>query len=70
MSKGFDIEVLFDFVAEHPAMACVCGGILFLLLGGFLILAAQWTAAIYFIIFGFILFIVGIVLHLLWLGRE
>jgi hypothetical protein len=66
--SGFDVTVFFNFMAKHPAMACICGGILFLLIGGGL-LALESNAWGYFAGFGIILLVFGVALHLIWLNK-
>jgi len=52
------IEVFFKFIATHPAMACITGGILLLLLSPFYKSFESW---------GWILIIIGVILQVLWL---
>ncbi len=52
------IEASFKFIAKHPAMACICGGILLLLLSPVYSQFALWGGG---------LIAIGVVLQILWL---
>lgn len=51
-------KVVFSFIAKHPAMALICGGILLLLLS---------PAHVSFVEFGWILVGLGVLLQVFWL---
>jgi len=53
-----EIEVIFEFIAKHPAMACICGGILFLLLSPAYNQFALWGGG---------LITIGVILQIIWL---
>jgi hypothetical protein len=60
------IEAIFKFIAKHPAMALVTGGILFVLLGAVLEPIQKESSSI---LLGWApwLFAAGIILQVLWL---
>lgn len=52
------INAIFKFIATHPAMACIIGGILLLLLSPFYYKFESW---------GWILIVIGVILQIIWL---
>jgi len=61
------VRAVFSFVAKHPAMALICGGIL-------LLVANPVTKAIsptmdYFGL-GVMMMVVGVALHVLWMFKD
>jgi hypothetical protein len=59
--KNLVIEALFEFVAENPPMACICGGILLLLTSPAYNAFAPWGGG---------LIALGAVLQVLWIFKE
>jgi len=64
-----NLSVIFKFIAKNPAMALICGGILFMLIGGGALLINGGVAA-FFIAAGICLLILGIFLHFAWLKSR
>jgi len=64
-----DIEALFEFIAENPPMALICGGILCLILGA---ISYPFYSEIANILLSWVPWLIGggFILQILWLFRR
>ena len=70
MSRNNPIEVIFNFIAKNPPMACIVGGIFFITLYTAIYLATKDLLTCSPLGgFGVLLIAIGILLHLRWLER-
>ena len=65
-----DFMAAFSFIAKNPPMACIVGGILFLLLSVLSLASGNLLLSLPLLVLGIALIALGVFLHLLWLRSR